>query len=698
MRQEYFSHKEHGLCLTWKFMLACSISENTLKSNSRNGGPIKMIDHPHDGRKKLIVWELLSPKYKSLVSANLKIIVGCKHDFSSPCRCDDPFEYFSKKPIRELFEMDSKAETFYRTRMLEMNINNFQRYVDKYTLQASWLKIIIKFRNDKVLLKDKFNMNASDFTKKVWSICESDNTGLPKNYRDFRNKISEFKSDGYECLVSDKFGNANAAKIGKSQDGFDTELHQKQIALIRSAASKHNNFNAQQITDAVNKVFASNGWTTVSHTTVYNLIKANEHLTIAGSRGKRVYNNEISMQVKRRRPVFPLQYFTLDGWTVELAYQDKKGNISRLVAVVVLDVMNNYPIGYAIGERENADLIREANRNALIHTKELFGDYYRPWQLQSDNFAIKQNTPFFEAMTHLHTPAAVGNAKAKVIEPYFKDLNKNYCQRSYNWTGFNIDAQKRNQVNREFSDKIKKNFPSKEELVSQIDAIFYQERALKIERYMKQFKEMPATEKVTLERKDWLLVFGKPTGYTNSLHGLGIITTLKGKKLVYDSFDPAFRSLQHLNWKVVYDEHNLESILAISEDDKHRFVLDQKRSLPMDVRSMTTEDHSYLSQIREYNKKREQEVIQTYIDDAELVQEVLSNTIEIDADSELALKGMFTYSGQQKERLQDAKGLKKQQQKALKFEEQKTRQSSADWQASQIEYWKSKTDFNKYLD
>jgi hypothetical protein len=34
--------------------------------------------------------------------------------------------------------------------------------------------------------------------------------------------------------------------------------------------------------------------------------------------------------------------------------------------VVVLDAMNNYPVGYAIGDRENAELIRQANRNAML--------------------------------------------------------------------------------------------------------------------------------------------------------------------------------------------------------------------------------------------------------------------------------------------------------------------------------------------
>ena len=150
-----------------------------------------------------------------------------------------------------------------------------------------------------------------------------------------------------------------------------------------------------------------------------------------------MYNSNIAMQSKRKEPQFPLQYFTLDGWTVELLYQDETGFNNRLVVVVVLDACGKYPVGYAIGNNENTELIRQANRSAAVHIQELFGASFRPRQLQSDRYGLKALTPFYKAMAELYIPAAVGNAKAKVIEPYFKYLNKKYCQAFPNWSGFN---------------------------------------------------------------------------------------------------------------------------------------------------------------------------------------------------------------------------------------------------------------------
>ena len=59
---------------------------------------------------------------------------------------------------------------------------------------------------------------------------------------------------------------------------------------------------------------------------------------------------------------------------------------NRKTMVVVLDACEKYPVGYAIGDHESPALIREALRNAVQHTKELFGERYKPLQLQSDNY------------------------------------------------------------------------------------------------------------------------------------------------------------------------------------------------------------------------------------------------------------------------------------------------------------------------
>ncbi|RYZ35739.1 MAG: hypothetical protein EOP49_33220, partial [Sphingobacteriales bacterium] len=392
---------ENRLYLEFADVLEAGISEDAVKkAKQRNSSSWEIINDPADRRKLLIGFDALKDEYKQQVEL----------------RFGNPYEYMAKQPIKALVAKDYKAEQFYRTRLLELKVEDAKLpgYVAQYTTAASWLNMLNKTGGDLQYIRKILNLSVEKFYLNAIDIIRTDKIDLPTSYRRLTEKMRQYKAEGYECIIDKKFGNKNSAKLGKSEEGFDEELYNKQVAIIRAASSKHQNFDAAQITRMVNLLFEKNNWPVISHATVANIIKENRHLTTAGARGKRVYESSLSMQVMRKAPDHALEFCTLDGWTVELLYQDEAGYHNRLVMVVVLDACCKYPIGYAIGDRENAELIKQANRNAIIHLQQLFGNTYRPLQLQSDHYAMKTLTPFYEAIAKLHTPAAVGNAKAKV--------------------------------------------------------------------------------------------------------------------------------------------------------------------------------------------------------------------------------------------------------------------------------------------
>ena len=673
------------LYLEFSEMVEVGVSDNYLKKAKSTGTNCwTFINDPSDNRKVLIEYESLRVNYKKLIQE----------------RYGDPYDYVAKTPIRNLVKPDFKAEEFYLQYRYDGDKALPIEHRKKYSLAAAWLNTLININEHKKVLKRDLNISLGQFWEHVESIITTDKIELPGSYRRLRSKMDEYKDRGYESLIDWRFGNKLSAKIGKSEEGlFDPELADKQKAFILKAASMHNNFDAMQITRAVNMVFEKQNWPTISHTTVYNLCKENSHLTMPGRRGKREYNNIVAMQNKRKAPHFPMQYYTLDGWTVELLYQDETGYNNRLVVCVVLDACGKYPVGYAIGDRENTDLIRLANQNAAKHVEELFGGAYRPRQLQSDHYGLKSLTPFYGAMAYLVTPAAVGNSKSKIIEPYFMYLNKTYCQPFPFWSGFGIKGNQDNQVNIEYLDKIKHSFPDRAGVEKIIHMIMRREREIKQEEYLAKWNLLPVEERLIIQKEDALMIYGKPTGFTNSITGQGLLPTINGTKYTYDSFDPAFRALRHLPFKVIYDEADLSQVLVMTEDNKHRFLLDQKRELPMAVHDMVPEDHQYLSQVRNFNKARAQEVMDTYAKNNALVDEVMKTLpLNLNEYDESALKLMFTYSGQQKERLQDAKGLKKVKQVADKRKIKEEANEAANWQQMQQSYLQSKTDFNQYLD
>lgn len=688
------------LYIDFQEMIEAGVKEQVIKNAKSVGSKCwSFINDPDDKRKVLIAYEQLKDIYKQKVVD----------------RYGNPYDRVARKPILDMIIPDAKAEEFYKDyrygkdEFLQIETRN------KYTRGASWLNMLGIVQDDRTIIKKKLGLSVPEFYTHVGTLIKSEilngksktYTGFhvlpgnfPATYQRLMDKVKAYRASGYEHMIDSMYGNKIAAKLGKTEEGFDEELERKQIGVIRRIASMHNNLNATQVTKLATIIFEANGWNTISDSRVSQIMEEYELELTPGRRGKRAFNNSMSMQMKREAPKFPTYFWTLDGWTVELLYQDKERYDNRLVMVVVLDAMNKYPVGYAIGERENAELIRQANRNAILHMQELFGDCYRPHQLQSDRYQLKHLTPFYNAIAELHTPAGVGNAKAKPIEPYFKYLNKEYCQLHKNWSGFNIDASKKNQVNREMLDMIKKSFPDKQGVIAQIERFMTIERSKKVAQFIEAWEQMPTDDRLVMDRKDWLMAFGEVVGKPNSITGQGIIKVIDGQKITFDCFDPQFRKYLNTNWRIIADTNNLNEVLAISPDWKLQYVLERKMTVPLDIKSTTEEHYEYRSRVTAYNKKQRDEIINMYAEDADIVNEIINNTpLALENHEEAALKLMLTTNGQQKEGIQDAKRLKPAPDKKAEREaKQQQQQEQREWRAAQAEFMQKRTDFNQYLD
>lgn len=721
-------------------MVECGVSTNTLKDAKKKESRCwSFMKDPQDARKVLIDYAELKPVYKEMIErrfgnpyehvARTPILNMVVNDYRA-------HDYF----LQYRYYIASGIPGRNEEKKLPIGV------VNKYTRAAAWLELVVRVMQDKKLLNKELGLGVTEFYTQASILINLDRErgklkeygGLdvlpgdfPSSYQRLMNKARTYEDKGFESIIASEFGNKLAAKLGKvtdnnktvkaeqrvisapkvtgkavvsmpvlpekvekseeivpksanKQGAFALELYHQQMAVIRRCSEFHNNLDAAQVAKMANVVFETNGWETVSVETVRKIIAENEALLTAARHGKRAHDTNIGRQVKRKVTELPLVYWTLDGWTVELLYQERgpKGiEYKRMVVVVVLDVWTKYPIGYAIGPRETPELIRQANRNALLHVQELFGKVYHPLQVQSDRYALKNLTPFYQAMTHLHTPAAVGNAKAKVIEPYFKYLNKEYCQLTPNWTGFNVTARKETQVNIEMTDKIKHSFPDMDGVTRQIEQIMQRERAQKADQYVSTWGDLDDKYKQEMGVMEWLEVFGQAVGATNKITGEGLVKQIDTVKYVYDTLDPDFRRNIHLDWQVYADPTDLTRVLVKSPDANKRFVLEQVREVPMDILSTTDEDREHLKLVRDYNKAMKADIAELYGHDADVTRAIVEATpLDLSNEDELALKLMLTTNGQQKNKLQDAKKLIEKPRK----EEQRAEVMRADeWQARQ---------------
>ena len=533
----------------------------------------------------------------------------------------------------------------------------------------------------------------------IWQSLSNDVNGfrdvphnLPVNKDALRRKVMQYQKEGYSCLISGKHDLKNAIKV-KTEE---------QTALLDELIAKHTNMDNSQIANIYNMVADRISWPTITPQTVGNRKVKTHLITFAGRNGASALSNQILMQNKRSAPKNPMLFWTLDGWDAELMYQetttDKKGYTNttyhnRLTMVVVLDPFNKYPVGYAIGTHETPELIKEAMRNAIIHTKELFGGYYKPYQLQSDNYAIKALSPMYEACTKYFTPAKVKNAKSKVIEPYFGYINKKYCQMHNNWSGFGVKSSNKIQPNSEVLNKIRHTFPDKQGCRSQLEAIINSERQAKAKDYFENWINVTEDYRLPMPTESFLMALGERTGYTNQLTGEGIRMKIAGTPVVYDNYEINFRRLTNIDWQIAYNPENLNEALAISPKGDYRFMLEQKYIQPMALAERTPDDVKALERVKAYNNDNTKYITEQRQENHEVLQTLWQNPLLNDT---LAKHLLVDSTGQHKNVKSNERLAGNSAKLLIKQENAIEKAAAKTWQEEQNEYINQKLDLTKY--
>lgn len=545
-------------------------------------------------------------------------------------RYPDPEAQASARAFIDTIMIDNAATAYYEEVRIDgaRGLSNEKRML--YTNSASILNAcrahLMDAADEQRKVGKSRRVKLSDFWADVAAhlprVAEIFPHVLPENPRVLQRKYNDYFKGGsanYEVLISGKFRNKNAAKIATPE----------QIAWVTKFLQHHSNPDYVEVAEAYNGVAASFEWKPISRQTVWVWAQRYGWLINAGRYGAKSYLNRYGMQVKRFAPTAPMLYWSLDGWTVELVYkkrtEGKRGGKTtywnRLTVVVVLDPYNKYPIGYATGENECPELIKAALRNAVNHTAELFGERLRPVQIQSDNYQIKIMLPTY-GMAEYVTPAQVGNAKAKPIEPYFKRLNHKYAKKcSGNWVGYGITSRKESQPNMEWLNAHKGQIPDESTVRDQISWIIESERALKREEFVSGYSKIPAECLLPMSLESYLLTFGQETGYKNTLEGSGLNIKLLGERHTYDTFDLDFRKYAHLRWNVRFDPDNMQEVLAVSDEGDIRFILKEKYVQPMALADRRPGDAEKLQEVWDFNDKLKRAVIDHDRQATEIVRE-----------------------------------------------------------------------------
>jgi hypothetical protein len=606
------------------------------------------------------------------------------------------------------YEADRKAFDFFAAYTYGADNKKLDlKLIETYTYNASVLNAVIKCKDNRKAYIKALGATQID----LWQSLTNDvncfrevEHALPTTSRGLRIRYNEYVKHGYVSLISGRLQNSNASKV-KDDD---------QMALIDELLAKHTNLDYTQVANIYNSVAERLYWKTITPQTVANRKQDSNIVVYAGRNGATALSNNMLMQNKRTAPTKPMLYWTMDGWDAELLYQkteiDAKGKPNytfhnRLTVIMVVDPFNKYIIGYAIGTHETPGLIKEALRNAFQHSQELFGAYYRPYQLQSDNYAKSKLTPLYEACSVHYTPAKVKNAKSKIIEPFFNRFNKEYCQMMDNWSGHNVNSGSKSQPNTEYMNKIKNSYPDERGCRQQLISAIEMDRAKKQQAYVGQWNEVSTEFKSELSLPMYLRYLGETTNYTNRLQGQGLTPTINGQTLTYDSFDLNFRKLAHLDWAVQYDPQDLSKVLVTNANSRsgklvdivgtYEFLLEQKHIQPMALAERTEGDALKLTEVKNYNSNVLHYITEERQSNIQVLEEMFTNPLLNDT---LAKHLLTDSRGQHKDRKSENRLQAKTQHLIEVQATSDKKELSATWSQDQDNYNKQKIDYSNYID
>lgn len=645
-------HINNRLGISMQWLLEHQIATSGMLKMREQRGKIVALTRGGRGVQKVYEYKTMPEDMKRMIDERLDVYQGVCRNILEPC-----IEHSAE--ISQYFDEYKTAKGAHLPNSKEAPVRQ------TYYYNAIVLEGIIR-----LLADGKQKGQKISWSQVLDALCSLDRLAypfsLPENERKLKERVKEYQREGLECLI-----HKNYRRVGSGSTKVHAGL---QSDMLISMIAEHRNFDCEEIAKVYNEwvrmqkaqgMDNAEQWKEITGSTVRLWQKKSRFITTASKHGGAAYRNSLAYTVKRSAPTKAMYLWVLDGWDAELLYQkkDNKGRTTyhnRVTLEVILDVATKYPIGYAIGITESAELIREALRNAECHVEELTGSMLRPHQIQCDNFAKKAMSETYEGLATLAvTPAAVGNAKAKVIEPWFRQFNDKVCKYAFNWSGHGVTANKSGQPNLDITLKDKKQLPTLEELVTEISALMWRYRQEALPAYVEAINALPVSERVALPMKQYLQLFGEQREEKYSLQTTGINLRVLGERHQYDLLaDPddavamaeaiRFRENCWEKWNVKCDPCDYSHILVFNDKATEEYVLTVKDVQPMALKDRKPGDYEKLAAVWKFNKALEAHIANTLGGHQERAMAALESTDR--REYEMLSKALITDSnGQHKD-------------------------------------------------
>lgn len=413
---------------------------------------------------------------------------------------------------------------------------------DEYTLNASVLDALQEQLNTQKMMRRALTNNTPVIWEAIITAAEQLRKEyghtLPGNPARLKDKLKAYACEGFACLISRKFCNANTLKI--------TEAAGRQIIALRR--SRVPVYTTQQLFDKFNEIAEKKGWKPLR-----SLNSLTQYLERPGVKPRwydAVYGELAARQLfaRQHRTELPSVRDALwygDGTKLNLYYRDRnkdgKTVLKTLQVYEVIDAFSEVLLGYCISETENYDAQYRAYRMAIERSG------HKPYEIVHDNqggHGKLDTAGFLQHICHTARPTAPYSGQSKTIESVFGRFQSQVLHRDWRFTGQNITAKKASShVNREFIEANVDGLYTREELLAAYAEARETWNDMKhhstgvARRAMYEASTNP--EAPAVDRLDLIDMFWMTTEVPSAYTAAGIEIVVDKQKYAYEVLDPA---------------------------------------------------------------------------------------------------------------------------------------------------------------
>ena len=475
----------------------------------------------------------------------------------------------------EMLRYDQQAREFFAQHILENGSRIKEEKQQEYIINASVLNRLIEMSRLQHTQRRMKNNTTPVNWEPIYEECEKlrDEYGqtLPKSCARLRNRIRQYKAEGYACLISGKLTNDNAIKITPAAGRQIIALKRCRVPVL----------NTMQIFEEFNRIAEYKGWKPLK--SISSLIQFLDRPEVM-IQWKDTEQGELKAKMRYSRQnatILPSCRDAIwygDGTRINIYYKAYVNGKYQAAAAQVFEVVDAYSealIGYHISDRENFETMYEAYRNAIENTGCL------PVELIYDNQGGTKREDAKLWLSKIATcsrPTAPYNAPSKTIESIFGRFQSQVLHKLWHFTGANIQAKKESsKINAEFLLENVDNLPTYSEMLEIYKQCRMEWNSLphfkydkpRMQLYMESTNAQAVQLTDTLKKELFWMTTAKPSTFT----ARGIQIIVDKKKFLYEVLNE--EGMPDMRWRgqntgrefwVQYDPHDMTVVRLCTKD------------------------------------------------------------------------------------------------------------------------------------